>query len=348
MWVGVPPPPLFQHNYICMHTIVKVIYTNRKLTAWEAAEQKRYDFLCDEYSVKRGDMIKSPIYQTLMEVVDVRQEKEIPEDPRGYGRIKSLPISEINGKSVREPFESKDSKMNSTMMSGMMGKWQSQFVPVKEKGVKMSFSGLLCVPVDGEYVGIDKDNNLVSFPEEFTIDIPVYSINKVTANLKPGDIIKNGNSYSKLLSINPDGSLKTLSFTGYSHNKKAVQDFLLGTATTRVLINMFNFDNSVGFNPIMFAMANGDKIDVQELFMLSMLPQGKDLFSNAGGGFNPMMLWMLDKNGGGDEMFKMFMMSQMMGQMNQMGNPFSNMFGFQQQPQSPSVGNPVPPTQTVS
>lgn len=111
----------------------------------------------------------------------------------------------------------------------------------------------------------------------------------------------------------------------------------MGAATTRVLINMFNFDEKSGFNPIFFAMANGDTLDVNSLMTLSMTPQGKNLFSNAGGGFNPMMLWMLDKNrqesGQGMDMMSMFMMSSMMGGQ----NPLGNMFGQQPAPTTPTV-----------
>ena len=200
------------------------------------------------------------------------------------------------------------------MFSVIMSKYTGQFIPEKEDKVRMSLNGLLCVPQDGEYIGVQGDN-LVSFPEEMTLPIPVYSIVKANSAIVAGDIIKNGHNYSKVLNVNADGSLKILSFTGYTHNKKPVTDFIMGAATTRVLINMFNFDDKSGFNPIFFAMANGDTLDVNSLMMLSMTPQGKNLFSNAGGGFNPMMLWMLDKNRQeyGQDMMTMFMMTYMKG-----------------------------------
>jgi hypothetical protein len=127
----------------------------------------------------------------------------------------------------------------------------------------------------------------------------------------------------------------------------------MGAATTRVLINMFNFDEKSGFNPIFFAMANGDTLDVNSLMMLSMTPQGKNLFSNAGGGFNPMMLWMLDKNrqesGQGMDMIGMMMMSSMMGGQ----NPFGQMFNVggaasvSQTPVTTATQANVPTTPTV-
>jgi hypothetical protein len=113
---------------------------------------------------------------------------------------------------------------------------------------------------------------------------------------------------------------------------------------------MFNFDEKTGFNPLFFAMANGETLDVQSLMMLSMTPQGKNLFSNAGGGFNPMMLWMLDKNrqenGGGMDMMSMMVMSSAMGGQ----NPFGQMFNIggattvSQTPQTTVTQKPVPPT----
>lgn len=322
-----------------MYRVITIVYTRRKLSALEIAEQKKYLFIC-EHEVKIGDMIESPTYATPCQVIDVTWKNNKPVNPRGQ-YLKTLVIDRINGKSIysNNSIKQTNKMKDNSMFSGIMSKYTGQFIPEKEDKVRMSLNGLLCVPQDGEYIGVQGDN-LVSFPEEMTLPIPVYSIVKTNSAIVAGDIIKNGNSYSKVLSVNPDGSLKILSFTGYTHNKKPVTDFIMGAATTRVLINMFNFDEKSGFNPIFFAMANGDTLDVTSLMMLSMTPQGKNLFSNAGGGFHPMMLWMLDKNrqesGQGMDMMGMMMMSSMMGGQ----NPFGNMFGSQ--PISP-VTSPITP-----
>ena len=313
------------------YRVVTVVFTKRKLSALEIAEQKKYLFIC-EHEVKIGDIIDSPTYATPCQVIDVSWNNSKPMTPRGQF-LKTLVVDKINGKSMTTNIISSSEKMkDNSMFSGIMSKYTGQFIPEKEDKVRMSLNGLLCVPQDGEYIGVQGDN-LVSFPEEMTLPIPVYSIVKTNSAIVAGDIIKNGHNYSKVLNVNADGSLKILSFTGYTHNKKPVTDFIMGAATTRVLINMFNFDEKSGFNPIFFAMANGDTLDVNSLMMLSMTPQGKDLFSNAGGGFNPMMLWMLDKNrqesGQGMDMMTMFMMSSMMGGQNPLGNMFQP---IQQQP----------------
>ena len=329
------------------YRVVTVVFTKRKLSALEIAEQKKYLFIC-EHEVKIGDMIDSPTYATPCQIIDVSWNNSKPINPRGQF-LKTLVIDKINGKSMTTNITNSSEKMkDNSMFSGIMSKYTGQFIPEKEDKVRMSLNGLLCVPQDGEYIGVQGDN-LVSFPEEMTLPIPVYSIVKTNSAIVAGDIIKNGRSYSKVLNVNADGSLKILSFTGYTHNKKPITDFIMGAATTRVLINMFNFDEKSGFNPIFFAMANGDTIDVASLMMLSMTPQGKDLFSNAGGGFNPMMLWMLDKNrqesGQGMDMMTMFMMSSMMGGRNPLGNVFQP---IQQQPvQQQPVQQPVQQTDVL-
>ena len=331
------------------YRVVTVVFTKRKLSALEIAEQKKYLFIC-EHEVKIGDMIDSPTYATPCQIIDVSWNNSKPINPRGQF-LKTLVVDKINGKSMNQTIDiinSSEKMKDNSMFSGIMSKYTGQFIPEKEDKVRMSLNGLLCVPQDGEYIGVQGDN-LVSFPEEMTLPIPVYSIVKTNSAIVAGDIIKNGHNYSKVLNVNADGSLKILSFTGYTHNKKPVTDFIMGAATTRVLINMFNFDEKSGFNPIFFAMANGDTLDVNSLMMLSMTPQGKDLFSNAGGGFNPMMLWMLDKNrqesGQGMDMMTMFMMSSMMGGRNPLGNMFQPI--QQQLVQQQPVQQPVQQTDVL-
>lgn len=316
-----------------MYKIINVVFTNRKLDAVEISKLPQYSFICNE-KVKEGDLLVSPNYSTGMMITKVFTSNS--NLINGRTPIKELIIDTINGKSIikEETFKNNSNMTTTTknsMFNGIVDKYKSQFIPEKEDGVRMSLSGLICVPIGDEYIGMDNEGNLTSFPVEMTIDIPVYSILKLNSDVKVGDIIKTAKSYSKVIGKNDDG-LKILSFSGYTHNKKEVKDFLMNQATTRVLINMFNFDDSNGFNPIFFAMASGDNLDVNSLMMLSMTPQGKNLFSNAGGSFNPMMLMMLDKNNQGGSMMETMCMMQMMGG----GNMFSNMFNNASYPETPS------------
>lgn len=330
-----------------MTKVVTAVFTNRKLNIFELSQKtgSTINFLTD-LNLKPGDMLSSNDFDETFEVLFVK-EKDWTDDIDE--NLRYVTINKINGKKVSPSIfgevnnfnnntfnKSKSSKgMNTNsnaMFSGMLGKYKSQFIPERETNVRMSMTGLLVVPVNGEYVGIDVNNKLMSFPEEMTISIPVYSINKLNSAVQVGDIVKNGNTYAKVVGKNSDGSLKVLTYTGYTRSKKEVVDFFVNQATTRVLINMFNFDNSENsFNPLFFAFANGDHIDVNSLMMLAMTPQGKNLFSNAGGGFNPMMLMMLDSNkGGNSSLFETMAMMSMMGG----GNMFGNM---------PNMFNPLTP-----
>ena len=331
-----------------MTKVVTAVFTNRKLNIFELSQKtgSTINFLTD-LNLKPGDMLSSNDFDETFEVLFVK-EKDWTDDIDE--NLRYVTINKINGKKVSPSVfgevnnfnnntfnKSKSSKgMNTNsnaMFSGMLGKYKSQFIPERETNVRMSMTGLLVVPVNGEYVGIDVNNKLMSFPEEMTISIPVYSINKLNSAVQVGDIVKNGNTYAKVVGKNSDGSLKVLTYTGYTRSKKEVVDFFVNQATTRVLINMFNFDNSENsFNPLFFAFANGDHIDVNSLMMLAMTPQGKNLFSNAGGGFNPMMLMMLDSNkSGSSSLFETMAMMSMMGG----GNMFGNM---------PNMFNPMTPT----
>ena len=304
-----------------MYRIITVIFTKKRLDFLQANTQKKYKFVCD-YDVKPGDMIDSPVYSTPCEVVKVDY---VDSKPWHDGReVKTIIVDTINDKSVSKTNSKTNSEMkpNSSMFDGILDSYTSQFMPVKEDGVRLSMSGILCVPVGDKYVGCDSTNKLVKFPAGMTFPFPVFSIEKPIAAIVPGDIIKRDRSYAKVLGKTTDGRIRTLSFSGVTTTQAAVEDFLMGQATFRVLINMFNFDPNSGFNPILYAMCTGEEIDFNGIMMLSMTPQGKNLFANSN--INPMMLMMLDKNrGGNSDAVGMMMMASMMGGGQ---NPFANMF----------------------
>lgn len=281
-----------------MYNVINVVYTKRKLSDRELESEKQHAFEFDG-NVKIGDMLTSPDHYNKLQVTNVYYQ----DSPFINGKpLKKLTVTSINDNKLNNSIEMKNSNQ---MFGGLMSKYQSQYIPQMEDSVKMSIQGTLVVPVNGEYIGMDNEGNLISYDPAMTINIPVYSINVPTDKVQIGDIIKNGNSFGKVIEKNADGSLKILSFSGYTHNKKEVKDALLGQSVTRVLVNMFNFNNNnTGFNPIMFAMAQGDKFDVQSLMVLSMMPEGKNLFN----GINPAMLMMLDNNGDSSKMLPYMMM----------------------------------------
>lgn len=335
-----------------MANIITVVMTDNKLNAYNLSRMEKFDVVCD-YDVKPGDMISSPDYNTMLEVYFVKGEYTYD---GGWNNYPYLTVSKINGKTptvaatsnksfFNNNYNSKNRSTNmnnlktNAMFSDLANKYKSQFIPEKETNVRMSLTGLLCAPVKGEYVGIDAENKLTSFPIEMTIELPVYSILKMNSAIQVGEIVKdNGGNYAKVIKKNSDGTLKLLSFNGVTRNQKDIKDFVMGSSTTRVLINLFNFSNGENdFNPMMFMFMNGESFDVNSLLMLSMTPQGKNLFSNVGGGFNPMMLLMLDssRKGGASNFMETMLMANMMGGMMNQGNqtnPLMNMFNMGSQP----------------
>lgn len=158
------------------------------------------------------------------------------------------------------------------------------------------------IPLKRIIIGID--NDLISYPEEMCISVPVYLVNKSYAQVKIGDVVKVNNSYSKVVKKNTNGR----------QNKKEIKDFMLGQSFIKVVINMFSNIQVNGVNPMILAMAE-DGIDMKDLMILQMMQGSND------GQMNPMfMMAMMDK-GGNNSMIETMLMMLMMGN-NQMSFPF--------------------------
>ena len=204
----------------------------------------------------------------------------------------------------------KDNKM----VSGLIERYKSQFFPEKEERVKIAMDGAICVPVNNEYVGVKSDGSLTSYPEEFLIDVPVFSISKPQAQVKVGDVVKIGTRYGRVNAKNGDGSLKILYFSGVTGNTHEIKDMLLGQSLVRVLVNMFSFNESNGMNPMMLlALSDKEDLDIKSLFLMQAMSNGQGFGNNSVNGFNPIMLLALsDKDGNSNDMFTTMALMQMM------------------------------------
>ena len=214
------------------------------------------------------------------------------------------------GVSATKTKKMKDNKM----VSGLIERYKSQFFPEKEERVKIAMDGAICVPVNNEYVGVKSAGSLTSYPEEFLIDVPVFSISKPQAQVKVGDIVKIGARYGRVNAKNGDGSLKILYFSGVTGNTHEIKDMLLGQSLVRVLVNMFSFNESNGMNPMMLlAMSDKEDLDIKSLFLMQAMSNGQSFGSNSVNGFNPMMLLALsDNDGKSNDMFTTMALMQMM------------------------------------
>lgn len=300
--------------------------TDRKLNKTELKSRTKelYGFGSERLTnLKVGDVVTADNRTTPIQVA------EISSLTSGYTILTNVTINGVSidlGNATRPVVNkvattyadvpaTKTKKMTSNkMVSGLIDRYKSQFFPEKEEYVKIAMDGAICVPVNNEYVGIKSDGSLTSYPEEFLIDVPVFSISKPQAQVKVGDIVKIGTRYGRVNTKNEDGSLKILYFSGVTGNTHEIKDMLLGQSLVRVLVNMFSFNESNGMNPMMLlAMSDKEDFDMKSFFLMQAMSNGQGFGSNSVNGFNPMMLLALsDKDSKSNDIFTTMALMQMM------------------------------------
>ena len=300
--------------------------TDRKLNKTELKSRTKelYGFESGKLTnLKVGDVVTADNRATPIQVV------EISSLTSGYTILTNVTINGVSidlGNATRPVVNkvattyadvpaTKTKKMTSNkMVSGLIDRYKSQFFPEKEEYVKIAMDGAICVPVNNEYIGVKSDGSLTSYPEEFLIDVPVFSISKPQAQVKVGDIVKIGTRYGRVNTKNEDGSLKILYFSGVTGNTHEIKDMLLGQSLVRVLVNMFSFNESNGMNPMMLlAMSDKEDLDMKSLFLMQAMSNGQGFGNNSVNGFNPIMLLALsDKDGKSNDIFTTMALMQMM------------------------------------
>lgn len=297
---------------------IKVVYTTRVLSSEELKTKslKNYYFLCSYNVVKVGDLIVSPMYTTPMMVVEIINSDSTI---RNGFNLKNIIIDTINGFSVKDITDQrktskeqpikKQNMEKKSVFAGFIEKYKAQFIPEKDESLKLSMDGKVCALVGDEYVGIDENNELISYPAEMCLDFPIYLIAKPYSQVEVGDIIKINRSYVKVLKKNPNKSFSCLTFSGYTQNKKEVKDFILGQAFVKTVVNMFGNMKTGGFNPMMLALANGE-MEAKDLLMMQMFQGGGLSQTNQ---MNPMLMMALMDKGEDSSMLETMLMMQMMG-----------------------------------
>lgn len=301
--------------------------TDKKLNKTELKSRikNRYRFESEKLvNLKVGDVITANNQTTPIQVVEIT-----PLDQMYTTELTNVAINGISidlGNVTRPAVNkvattyadvsaTKTKKMTSNkMVSGLMDRYKSQFFPEKEEYVKIAMDGAICVPVNGEYVGVKSDGSLTSYPEQFLIDVPVFSISKPQAQIKVGDVVKIGTRYGRVNAKNEDGSLKILYFSGVTGNTHEIKDMLLGQSLVRVLVNMFNLNESNSINPMMLlAMSDKEDLDMKSLLLMQAMSNGQSFGNNSVNGFNPMMLLALsDKDSKSNDIFTTMALMQMM------------------------------------
>ena len=231
------------------------------------------------------------------------------------------------------------------MFKRMFDRMMAQYKPIKSTQLKMTWDGTIVlknvIGDDETYIGINADNETISYDPEFIVDFPIYLIDRQYSQINSNDIVLISEGvnamYGKVIKVNKT-NIEVLCFNGNNLTINKKKNFLTNTETICTVLNMFDMfnknsnDDSSQMNALMMpmimsGMLNDENGSTSEntthgneaLFMMfyMMHNQKKD---------NPMMLMlpmmMLNKGGSKSDMFETLMMMQLMKNEN-----FSNMFG---------------------
>lgn len=220
---------------------------------------------------------------------------------------------------------SKTTTMTGNSIKNFGERLKANFMPTEAKDVRIATDGNICVATSEGYVAIDKDFRLTSYPDELTLDFPVFILPKPIAELKEGDVIARDKSYAKVKKIK-DGNITVVGYTGAAGTVHPIKDFFLGTTTARVVVS-FAGDLNGSINPLMLIALSKEEKNSSLLPLLMMSQNGGALTTN------PMMLAMLA--GDGDFDFKDLLMYSAMGGQNVLGNLFGAAPAAPKAPEAP-------------
>ena len=177
--------------------------------------------------------------------------------------------------------------------SNLSEKIKEQFMPVEAKDVRITIDGSICVKTNAGYVAINKDNALISYPEEMTLNIPIFVIPKPKEQLVVGDIISVDGSYIKITDIGK--TIKGISYTGNDRTIHTIKNYLFNNTMVKVVMSLTGGINplmlyflsknesnssilpflmmqqsqgSLNVNPMMFALMKDNNIDIKDLLLM--------------------------------------------------------------------------------
>ncbi len=327
---------------------------------------KTYSFKCDYDDIKFGDAIISSDYSNPMKVVLVKESTDScrglklikidklngvdfnkENDPYNIGNLYNVndysflqatintndnsSDIDIDKEVMPKQTIKKENKMKS--MSKFIKGFERMFMPVERINLGITFYGDVCVnrfnqdDEESECVTI-QNGELVSFPSEFILPFPVYTINKPVNTIKVGDTIYKNNIPCLVLNINKDFSFKLQQYDGEIIFSKSPKNIITGQSTIPVVFNMFangqqdnqSPNNMMNMLPLMM-MSEKEDNGFMKMMPMMMMMQGQN-------GQNPMQMIMMMQMFKGDcenndDMMKMMMMSSIMGGQ----NPMMGLFG---------------------
>ena len=178
--------------------------------------------------------------------------------------------------------------MPKNSIKGISSRIKEMFMPSEAKDISITTDGNICVATPQGYVAIDKNNCLTSYPEELTLDLPVFIISKPKEQLALNDIIATNGGYVKVTRIN-DNKISGIKYTGSGTTIHTIKDYLMNQTMVRVVVSLAG--NLGGQMNPMLLFALSDKEDKDSLLPLLLMNQNGSSLK-----MNPMMLLMANKD----------------------------------------------------
>ena len=218
--------------------------------------------------------------------------------------------------------ETVEKTMTGNSIKNFGDRLKASFMPTEAKDVRIATDGNICVATSEGYVAIDNEFKLTSYPDEFTLDLPVFIIPKPISQLAEGDVIARDKSYAKVKKI-ADGKITVVGYTGAGSTVHPIKDILLGQTTVKVVVSLAgNIGGQI--NPMMLLALSKDKKNDSLLPFLLMNQNGGALTAN------PMLMMALA--GGDDFDLKDLLMYSAFS-----GGNIGNLFGGIAAPAAPAV-----------
>lgn len=199
------------------------------------------------------------------------------------------------------------------MLSGVMARMKSQFIPTIASDAKIAMDGSIVVktntPNGKEWVSKDA----VVYPEDMLLDFPVYVLNVKRDQISVGDIIRlTATTFGEVVSTG--ATIKAVTFGGDNRNVKEFKDFLMGEATISKVVNPFTnvFNNGGDINSILPILMIGESEEGNDFAEMLALQSVMGQNGNMGLLNNPIMLIALSKKDGNSSLIENLMLMQMM------------------------------------
>ena len=178
--------------------------------------------------------------------------------------------------------------MPKNSIKGISSRIKEMFMPSEAKDIRITTDGNICVATPQGYVAIDKNNCLTSYPEELTLDLPVFIISKPKEQLALNDVIATNGGYVKVTRIN-DNKISGIKYTGSGTTIHTIKDYVMNQTMVRVVVSLAG--NLGGQMNPMLLFALSDKEDKDSLLPLLLMNQNGSSLK-----MNPMMLLMANKD----------------------------------------------------